>query len=113
MFWASYLAQEMYDNMLQWYDAFKNAAFVSSLQIHIIAGSFTPTSETSTFTIASFLSAFSTELSTALSVVPIENDAVNTFGDGLARLKASLAFYPQMDSLFRMRTTLRRLLLKL
>ncbi|KAJ5927853.1 hypothetical protein N7466_006809 [Penicillium verhagenii] len=77
LFWASYIAQQLYQILLQWYSAFNEASFISGMDIATIADTFAPTTDGDTSSFASLLSTFSSSLGIAATVVP-EVDGVNT-----------------------------------
>lgn len=91
-FWASFLTSTLYANWVQWYNAFNEATFLTTLNISDIATTFTPSQTESILTFSQFLNGFSTALSIGTSVLPDPGGALKDVSSGVGTLQSILTY---------------------
>ncbi|KAH8703522.1 hypothetical protein BGW36DRAFT_423083 [Talaromyces proteolyticus] len=94
LYWASFLASELYATWVQWYDAFNQASFLSFLDISTIATTFTPTTVGNSLSFGSFLSSFSTALGIGTSVLPDPTGLFGDFSSGISTIESIIGLFP-------------------
>lgn len=105
LYWASFITTTLYANWVQWYDAFNDATFLSSLEISTIATTFTPSQTESILTFSQFLNGFTTALSIGSSVLPDPSGAIGDLSSGVNTIESILGYLTADGTGFTLPTT--------
>lgn len=95
--WATFLASQLYNSLIQFHDAFQQASFLASLEILNIATTFTPTISGNMLSFDSMVNAFTSALGIATSVLPGDGGVLSDFNTGITTIQSILALFPSSD----------------